>query len=376
MGTRFRNTIIVSLLTWVTLCSCQRTYTLFVGGYTENKDENGLSVYSFNPENGTLKLLSGYDAGPSPTYYCYSNNSNLIYSVNEVNEFNGHQGGGLTTLKYNKSEKTLNKLNEFSVPNGGPCYISLSPDRGFLFIANYPSGSVAVVKLDLNGFPVSVTDTIYFPKGKRDFSHAHMIMADPSGKHIYLTDLGLDRVVVYNFDSDSGKLKELPSGLLSLPDGSGPRHFAFNSAGTIMYVINELGSTISVINVDEEKGLTIVQTLSTVSDSFSGRNYCADIHLSKDGKYLYGSNRGENTIVTFRILTDGLLKLAGRTPSGGNWPRNFTIDPSGRFLLVGNQRSDTISVLRINQETGLPSGPVASSSVKQPACLKFIETGN
>ncbi len=181
------------------------------------------------------------------------------------------------------------------------------------------------------GIPVSVTDTIIYKKEEEKVSHAHMISFDPSGKRVYVTDLGLDRIVIYNFDAASGKLKQIPNGIATLPKGSGPRHFVFSQDGTRMYVICELNSTVSFFNVSKNGELKLVQTLSTLREDFKGKSYCADIHIGKDGKYLYGSNRGENTIVTFTIGPDGKLSLKGHTTCGGEWPRNFVIDPSGKY---------------------------------------------
>ncbi len=287
-------------------------------------------------------------------------------------DFKGAFGGGLSTFKYDEKSGVFEKRSEMLTPYGGPCYISMSPDSGFLFVASYPNGSVAVVKLDENGIPQTITDTILFSKSAPDKSHAHMMKSDPSGKNIYVTDLGLNKITVYNFDTASGKLNLLENGTVLLPEGSGPRHFDFNADGSKMYVINELGKTIMVFNNDYTEGLKLLQTVPTVREGFISDNYCADIHIGKDGKYLYGSNRGENTIVTFRINADGTLALAGHTSCGGNWPRNFTIDPSGKYILVGNQKSDTISVFKLNEKTGLPVEPAKRFSSTAPACLKFI----
>jgi len=199
-----------------------------------------------------------------------------------------------------------------------------------------------------------------------------MILHDPAGRYVYVTDLGLDRIVVYDFDTEEGKLNQLENGIAALPKRSGPRHFVFNANGSRLYVINEPGSSLAVFNVDEKQGLTLLQTLPTIRQDFMENNYCADIHLGKDGKYLYGSNRGENTIVTFKVGDDGLLSLAGHTSCGGNWPRNFVIDPTGRFLIAGNQKSNYISVFRIDKKTGLPSTALDSARMKMPACLKFF----
>lgn len=335
---------------------------LLVGG------DKGLSSFEFNIGNGELTSVAQYDAGPNPSYFCYSKKKNLLYASNEVMKFNGAAGGGLTTLKLNE-DGTSEKKNEMIIPYGGGCFISMSPDSGFLFIANYPKGSVVVVKLDNEGIPQTVTDSIlYIPDPPGD-SHAHMILNDPSGKKIYVSDLGLDRMIIYDFDRNEGKLH--PADTLSVPQGFGPRHFVFSSDGSKLYLICELGSKMIVFDIKQPEGPKLIQTLTTFREGFEGKNYCADIHISKDGKYIYGSNRGENTIVTYFINPDGTLKLAGHTSCGGNWPRNFVIDPSGKFLLVGNQKSDSIAVFKLNNTTGLPVEPAKRIASLAPTCLKF-----
>lgn len=360
----------IIFLVWL-FAGCKKNCQLFVGGFTKDL-EKGLSVFDFNSRSGELNLISQSEVGPSPSYFYFLQGESILYAINEVMEFKGSFGGGLTTLKYDDKTGLFEKLNEILVPNGGPCYISMSPDKGFLFVANYPNGSVAVIKLDGNGIPETITDTILYVKSTPDSSHAHMILADPSGERVYVTDLGLDRIMIYDFDKITGKLTLINNGIVSLPAGSGPRHFTFNSTGTKLYVICELNSTISVFDIDVNGGVRLVQTLTTLAEGFEGESYCADIHLGKDGQYLYGSNRGENTIVAFRVGTDGRLTLAGRTSCGGDWPRNFVIDPSGKFLLVGNQKSDYISVFKIDKTTGLLKETEKHFEVTSPACLKFV----
>jgi 6-phosphogluconolactonase len=351
---------------------CKENKILFAGGFTDG-NENGLFLFEFSEKNGSLKFVLQADAGPNPSFFCFSGNQKMIYAANEVMEFRGMPGGGVTALKYDPESNFLEKKGEIPVPFGGPCYISMSPDGGFLFVANYSSSSVAVIKLDENGIPSAVSDTILYVAEAPDVSHPHKILFDPSGKHVYVTDLGLDRIMIYDFDKVNGKLIpfRIPSVLLS--KGSGPRHFTFNSDGSKMYVINELGSTVMVFAPDDNNGLKLLQTLPTVKEGFKDKNYCAEIVISKNGDFVYGSNRGENSIVVFKIGGDGTLNPAGRVPCGGDWPRNFIIDPTGKFLLAGNQRSNNISVFRINGKTGIPEGPVYVAGIEAPACLKFPE---
>lgn len=363
MKKSFIAVIIISLA--LVSCNRDKDALLFVGGYTSSPGDKGLSVFSFDGSTGTLKLLSENDAGPNPSYFALNRGKNLVYAADEVEDFEGKAlSGGLVTLKFDRAKGTLQKVHSMAVPNGGPCFISMSPDSNFLFIANYPEGAIDVVKLTQEGIPSGVTQTIYYDGG----SHAHMIMAEPSGKRIFVTDLGLDKIRAYRFDNKTGKLE--PADSVSLPQGTGPRHFVFNADGSKLYVIDELASKIMTFKTDN--GITLLQTLPTTDESFKGQNACADVHIDKTGKFIYGSNRGENTIVTYSIQPDGTLKLAGRTTCGGNWPRNFNIDPAGNFLLVGNQRSDSIAVFRIDKTTGIPGGTAIKTRCKAPVCMKFF----
>lgn len=353
-----------------TKSNCQ-PIRLFTGTYTE-AGEKGLLIFDLNREDGTFKIVSSSDAGPNPSYFCISKKNDLIYAANEVMKFKGQKGGGVTALKYDIKKGVAEKITDLAVPNGGPCFISLSTKEDFLFMANYSGGSVAVIKLDKKGMPVSVTDTIIYTGDAGKKSHAHMVSTDPAGKHVYVTDLGLDRIVIYDLDRTSGKLHQIKNGIATVPVGSGPRHFTFSSDGTKMYVINELNSTLSFFNVDSDGGLVLTQTISTLREGFKGKSFCADIHIGKNGKYLYGSNRGENTIVTYMIGPDGKLSTAGHTTCGGEWPRNFVIDPSGKYLLVANQNSGNIVIFAIDEKTGLPVEPGKDFKIKAPVCLKFL----
>jgi 6-phosphogluconolactonase len=355
----------------LTFSGCKKEYRFYAGRFA-NDGEKGLYAYSFNAGNGSLKLISEYNAGSKISYYCFSQKHNMFYVLNEVMSFNGQPGGGITALKYDNITGSLVKSGEIVVPDGGPCYISLSHDNGYLFLANYPEGSICVVKLGDDGIPERVTDTIMFNEPDSASSHAHMIKTSPDGKLICVSDLGLDKLLTFTFDKNLGKLNPVENGITNISKGSGPRHFIFNDDGSMVYLINELGSTIMVFNADGKGHLNLVQTLSTIGSDYHGENACADIRFSKDGKFLYGSNRGENTIVTYSVGDDGLLQFKARTLCGGNWPRNFIVDPSGRFILISNQRSGDISVFKINSN-GIPGKQVAKVTLDQASSLLFRE---
>ncbi|MGE5419721.1 MAG: lactonase family protein, partial [Chloroflexota bacterium] len=256
-------------------CESDQTHRLFIGGFNK-PGENGMNVFDFNDKSGEVTPVSQADAGPNPSYFCFSKKNNLVYVANEVMEFNGTFGGGLTAYKYNDENATFTKQNEMLIPYGGPCFISMSPDSGYLFLANYPNGSVVVVKLNKDGIPETITDTILYVKSEPDVSHAHMIRNDPAGKMIYVTDLGQNRIFRYEFNTEKGKLS--PVDTLRVPDGFGPRHFDFSMDGSKLYVINELGSKITVFSLGDKPDL--IQTLPTVREGFNTNNYCADLHMS------------------------------------------------------------------------------------------------
>jgi 6-phosphogluconolactonase len=372
MKKRLVSVSVFAVLAIFLMSSGKVNYRLYVGGYTDKEGDKGFSTFSFDPEKGTLKPVSQVDAGPNPSYFCFSPEQRVFYVIDEVMEFRGAPGGGLTTIK--ETGDNLEKLSEMSIPFGGPCFVSISHDSSHLLVANYPAGSVAVAGLDKAGVPRTITDTILYDRANPESSHAHMILSDPAGGKLYVSDLGLNTVASYDFDSSTGRLMKPSAAVTRVAEGSGPRHFTFNADGSKFYLINELGSTIMVFNVKGNGGLDLLQTVSTLKPEYKGENACADIHFGKDGKFLYGSNRGENTIVTFSVGSDGLLTYGGTSSCGGDWPRNFTIDPSGRFMLVGNERSDNIAVFRINEKTGLPSTLASSTVSRKPVCLKIYKT--
>lgn len=360
----------MSAVSFFSLPGCGDKTRILTGSFTET-GENGLTVFDFNSVKGTLNKLSQANAGANPSYFCFSGRQKLIYAINEVSAFRDVNSGGLTTLKYSGNFEKIEKIHEMSVPNGGPCFISITPDGSCLLVANYAGGSVAVIKLNEQGIPERVTDTIIYNGIAEKVSHAHMILSDLQGERIYVTDLGLDRIMIYNLDKVSGKLIPFINEGISMPEGTGPRHFVFSRDGLKMYVMGELNSTVTLFQVDSNRGLIPLQKISSLREGFTGKNSSADMHLGKSGEFLYCTNRGENTIAAFKILPDGLLKLAGHVDCGGNWPRNFVIDPSGNYILAGNQKSDNIAVFRIDQVTGLPSKITQDIELQAPACLKF-----
>jgi len=248
---------------------------------------------------------------------------------------------------------------------GGPCHIEVSVDGKFLITSNYGSGSVSVLRLNGEGIPEKVTDVIFY--GEK--SHPHMTIHNPRLHTYYVSDLGLDRVHQLKLDTTLGLLMNADIAYFNGEPGSGPRHMAIDKSSANLYVINELNSTATVYNILSDT-VTAKQTVSALPEEFTEKSYCADIHLSRNGKKIYGSNRGHNSIVTFRVGVDGKLSEPSHRDCGGNWPRNFAVSPSGKFFLVANQRSDEISVVR---EGAHSDEAVSSLTLNAPSCVRFLK---
>ena len=361
--------------------NAQQISKMYVGVYTGRDVVNGLHVIDVDFTNGVFAPVSDADAGPSPSYICVSKKHNMLYAANEATQTidDGVRVGSVTALKLNADGSIAEKVKEVYLYNGGACNVSLTPEEDFLLLAHYGAGSISVVRLDSNGLPTEVTDTVVFREEGIRSARGHMAAAGPNGK-IYFTCLALDKVMIFDLNRTTGKLTQ--TGYGSTPEGAGPRHFTFSKDGSKLFVINELGSTMTVFDIASDGGLNEIQTISTLPDDWTGESFCADVHLSKDGQYLYGSNRGHNSIVTYKVAADGRLSVVGFTSCGGNWPRNFTLDPSGKYIVVGNQNArpnpdlqnqENLALFEIDKKTGLPVLPGKIYDIRQPACIKFME---
>ena len=314
--------------------------------------------------SGSIEKLSEITVGDNPSYFTVGNGG-MIYLVNEVDTFDMKAGGGITTLRYDKESNSLEKISSINQGGGGPCHIEVSVDGKYLITANYGSGSVSVVKLNSDGIPGKVTDVIFY--GEK--SHPHMTLYNPRLRTYYVSDLGLDRVYQLKLDTVMGLLMNAVVPSFSCEPGSGPRHMAIDRSSANLYVINELNSSVSVHNILSDT-VTVRQSVSTLPEGYAEKSYCADIHLSRNGKRIYGSNRGHNSIVTFSVGADGKLSEPSHRDCGGNWPRNFAVSPSGKFFLVANQRSNEISVLPVGGDS---DEAVSNLPLNAPACVRFLK---
>jgi 6-phosphogluconolactonase len=344
------------------LSSCNTGDNMFVAsGYSDDGVADVL-LCRLNV-NGSIEKVSEISVGDNPSFFTFGRDG-LVYIVNEVDSFDLKSGGGITTLHYDKKSKSFSEIGSINQGGGGPCHITLSHDGQYLITANYGSGSISLVKLSSEGIPEKVTDVIFY--GNR--SHPHMTLYNPRLHTYYVTDLGLDKVHQLKLDTDKGLLMNAAVPSFSTEPGSGPRHMAIDKAGANLYVINELNSTVSVYNILSDT-VNVKQTVSTLPEGSGEKNYCADIHLSGNGKKIYGSNRGHNSIVTLKVRADGTLSNPAHQDCGGNWPRNFAVAGSGKYFLVANQRSDEISVLL----EGSSSDEVVSTlPLNAPSSIRFL----
>jgi len=340
-------------------------YTLFVGTYTDG-DSEGIYKYTFDSNSGKLLNKELAAVLPNPSFIKISANKDNLYAVQETADFDS-LGGGVTA--FGLKEGRLQLLNSYGSGGKHPCHVALSND-GFLAASNYSGGNVSIFKLQENG-SLGPSPQLMDHKALDTTKTPHAHMAGFKGGDVFVADLGLDAVKRYTKKEDEFVPSEQAS--LGLAEGAGPRHFAFGKGDKFLYVINELNSTITVFQKNDEDTYTEIETQSTLDSGFEGKSYCADVHLSADGRFLYGSNRGENTIVVFEIDPEsGKLGLVGRESVRGDWPRNFAIDPSGNFLLVANQRSNNITIYKRDAEKGTLEF-LNETKLSSPVCLEFLE---
>ncbi|TCG01484.1 3-carboxymuconate cyclase [Paraburkholderia strydomiana] len=360
-------------------------YDMLVGTYTGGKSE-GLYVYRFDTKTGDATRVSVAQT-VNPSYLVVSRDRRFVYAVNELPGDNGpaSQRGGISAFRFDAASGQLSFLNKVSADGNDPCYLSLSPDGKYLLTANYsvaadPGGSFAVFPVQADGQLGASVLTVHHEgggpvKGRQDNSHVHSTVFSPDGRYLFAQDLGADKLYSYRYTPDGSR------GLFGPTDwrytqekpGTGPRHLVFGADGKHAYLTSELAATVSIFNYDDGK-LTQVQTVSLTEPGFKGAVGAAAIHLSPDGRFLYATNRGDaNEIVIFSVdPTNGHLKKIGHQSSLGKSPREFAIDPTGKWLIVGNQNSDTVYVFRRDLQSGLLEANPKRIEIGSPVDFKLV----
>jgi len=352
---------------------------LYVGTYTEGTQSEGIYLVRMDRRSGQLRRVGSVDAGANPSFLAIHPNGRVLYAVNELEKYKGRATGAVSAFAIARESGALTRLNEQPSEGGAPCYVSLDRSARVVLVANYVGGSIAVLPVGANGALEPAAQVVQHtgtgPNGERQAApHAHCILADPSNRFVLAADLGADRVFVYRLDLD-GRLRHVEGGDLGLRPGAGPRHIAFHPTLPLVFVANELDSTVATLRFDVERGaLSPLDVTSTVPAGWTGTNYPADIHVASNGRTVYVSNRGHNSIAVFSVAeSTGALALEQVVSTEGDWPRNFTIDPSGRWLLVANQRSDSVVVFGRDPHNGrlTPTRPPQRIAIPSPVCLRF-----
>ncbi|MHA6532288.1 lactonase family protein [Paenibacillus sp. BAC0078] len=347
----------------------QPNEVLFYVGTYNTADKNSILLAALNKDTGEMRVLNSTKGIENPSYLAVNSPGSVLYAVSEKDE------GEIHAFAIEPGSKALRSLGSRQTHGGAPCYVSISPQGEYIFVANYMGGNVNVFPVNADGSLKVMSSQVQHEgsgirEDRQEAPHPHSVIPDSSGERVVVCDLGLDQIVFYRVQD--GKL--IPHREVPLPPGSGPRHLACHPSGQWLYLINELNSTITVFANDEQAGnLEILQSLSSLPGQYAAGSddTAADIHVSPCGRFLYASNRGHDSIALFHIeASTGLLKPVDWVMSGGRTPRNFAI--IGGMLLAANQNSDNIVSFRIDSENGrlIPTGN--ELAVPSPVCLKAV----
>lgn len=355
------------------------TAMVYVGTYAESNDES-IFLYSLNPETGELKRTLAVKAGANPSYLALDSQQKYLYAVNETTSYEGKESGAVSAFAVNPQTGNLALLNKAPSMGGAPCHISVDENNKAVLVANYVGGNVAAFPLQEDG-KLGEAATVKQHQGagpnksRQEAPHAHYIASSPDNKYGFSVDLGTDQILGYKLQKEGELLKSNePAVAFATSPGAGPRHMVFHPSGRFAYVINELNSTMTALAYNSENGtFSEVQSIATIPADFKENNQPAAVKISADGKFLYGSNRGHNSIVVFAVDENtGKLSLVQHESTGGDWPRDFTIDLTGNVLLVANERSNNIVSFKIDKSTGKLTKTGHEVEVHKPTCLVVV----
>lgn len=355
-------------------------YRVYIGTYTSGDSiSKGIYTCSFDTETGKLTEPTFAVELKNPSFLAIHPGGKFLYAVNELSEGEGKGTGGVTSLKIN-ADGTLTAINHQPSLGGAPCHCNVDATGTSLLIANYIGGNVVVYPIDADGSLKPASCNIQHAGKSKDpsrqeVSHAHSINLSSDNRFAYAADLGLDKVMIYDFDAAQHLLTPAKQPFVTVPPGGGPRHFAIHPSGKFAYTNNETTLVVTAFGRDpKDGGLTSIQDISTIPKGFDGRKSTAECLAHPSGKFLYVSNRGHETITAYTIdPTSGLLTYVENEPTGGNEPRNFFIDPSGKWLLAENQNSDSVFVFTIDQKTGELTPTGDSVKVGKPVCIRMVK---
>jgi 6-phosphogluconolactonase len=376
---------LIALLLGTLLASAAPTpkgkYLFYVGTYTEGDTHSkGIYAYRYDAATGDVTPLGVAAEATNPSFVAVHPNGRFLYAVNELGNYKGPNSGGVSAFSVDQATGKLTLLNEVASRGADPAYTTVDKSGKFVLVANYTGGSVAVFPVLADGKLGEASSFVQHTghgvnPERQEGPHAHSIDLSPDNRFAFVDDLGLDEVLVYKFDSATGTLTPNDPPFVKIGSGVGPRHFVLRPDGKFAYVISEMGHTVTVLSTDLSTGkLQVLQAITTLPKDFTGRNDDAEIQIHPSGKFLYASNRGDDSIAIYAIdKSKGTLIQIGSVHTGGKEPRSFEIDPTGTMLFAENQKSDNVTLFRIDQKTGqlTPTGKVLD--VPSPVCLKFLK---
>lgn len=350
---------------------------VYVGTYTAGNESKGIYVYDLDLASGALEPRSTASGVVNPSFLELHPNGQFLYAIGETGG-NG-KGGTVAAYAIDTGDGALTLLNSVSSVGSGPCHLSIDATGAYAFVANYAGGSVCMLPIGADGRLGEASDFIQHAgtsvdPGRQQGPHAHSINVDPGNRFVFVPDLGLDKILIYEIDFAAGKLTPASQPWTQMAPGAGPRHFDFHPSREFAYVINEIDNTIAVFGYDQESGtIEELQVIDTLPADFDGVSHTADVHVDASGKFLYGSNRGHDSIAIYAIdVSSGQLSLIGHESTRGSQPRNFGIDPTGAWLLAANHQSDTIFTFAVGPEAGTLSSTGDVVKLPAPVCVKFL----
>jgi 6-phosphogluconolactonase len=370
---RMKNLILSLLLPFLTLGKDYKEHYLIVGTYTGGKSE-GIYIYKFNSENGSFNEIS-HAKTSNPSFLVVAKDEKFVYAVTE--NAKDANGGEISAFSFDKVNGVLTFINKQLTGGDHPCYVEIDKTGRWVFAGNYSSGTLSVLPVNKDGSLGAATEVIkHVGSGKnpdrQEKPHVHCTIISPDNKWLYVPDLGIDKVMIYAFDETNGMIKPAKQPFAASTPGAGPRHLTFHPNGKYAYLVEELTGHVVVYQMQNGQ-LKSLQRTSTLPRGQAGSAGSADIHVSPDGKFLYASNRGDfNNIAIFKVdAKTGKLSIVGFQSTLGKVPRNFNFDPTGNYLLVGNQESDEIVIFKRNLKTGLLDDTKKRIEVGKPVCLKW-----
>ena len=366
-----RTTTLTATLFLIAFFFCNVAFSqtyFFVAANGENNPA-GIRIFSFNEEDGSITPAGENGHLKGASYFNLSPDHRTLYAVgnDQVSAFSVGEQGKLTWLNSQSSE------------GRGPCFVSTDQTGKFVFVANYGGGTISMYPVNDDGSLQAASQSIKHegssanPDRQKE-PHPHMILISPNNKYVFVPDLGTDKVMAYALDEASGKISAAATPFVQMEPGSGPRHFEIHPDQKTMFVLNELVGTVTAVSMEGDYGLKKVnQTYNLLPEGFSGQNSSADIHITPDGKFLYGTNRGPNSLAMFKVLRGGKLEFIGHEPTRGETPRNFTIHPTGKYLLAANQNSNNLIVFSIDKASGKLAFLHEYEDIPGPMCIKFLK---